>query len=316
MKIKDLLIENPKKATIAYLDDCAEIRINQFAALAGKPSEYPQIVVSEYQKHFEKIDKEWSSAVKHSILHGRKSKRIFLQSIKKFKIDTFIEEELKYKIHHSKYSFTRMKYSYYNFFELSKMQLAMLLYKYGDELMYFELRVAVLELLLFYFNLYSQYDNYGPFPERTWIIQSGEIEKCLNDLFILSTEDLKPYMDYIDTKYKVQIQTRFDDDVFKRHLRPKSKEELMTILKEGMSQAEINGAIQDYWEVGERTARTWMRQFGLTRKYRSRNQDLDDAITTDVSLKESGQTGVSNAQLDVLSQKINEQKSQIINLQA
>ena len=116
MKSKDLLIENPKKATIAYLDDCAEIRINQFAALAGKPSEYPQIVVSEYQKHFEKIDKEWSSVVKHSILHGRKSKRIFLQSIKKFKIDTFIEEELKYKIHHSKYSFTRMKYSYYNFF--------------------------------------------------------------------------------------------------------------------------------------------------------------------------------------------------------
>lgn len=249
-------------------------------------------------------------------MHGRKSKRILLHSIEKFKIETFIEEKLKYKIHHSKDSFTRMKYSYYNFFELSKMQLAMLLYKYGDELMYFELRVAVLELLLYYFNLYSQYDNYGPFPERTWIIQSGEIEKCLNDLFILSTEDLKPYMDYIDPKYKVQIQTRFDDDVFKRHHKPKSKEELMTIIKEGMSQAEINGAIQDYWEVGERTARTWMRQFGLTRKYHSRNQDLDDAITTDVSLKESGQTCVSNEQLDVLSQKINEQKSHIINLQA
>lgn len=230
MNIKDLLIEKPQTAKIACLQDGANIRIKQFASLIGSPSGHPKIVIPEYKNHFKAIDKEWTSVVNHSILHGRKNKRILLQSVGVFNIDTFIEEKLKFKIHHSKDSFIRMKYSYYNFFELSKMQLAMLLYKYGDELMTFELRIAVLELLLHFFNLYHQYDNYELFPERTWIIQLGEIEKCLNDLSNLSTEDLKLYMDCIDPKYRVQIHNRFDDDVFNRHLRPSCKNELMTVV--------------------------------------------------------------------------------------
>ena len=123
-------------------------------------------------------------------------------------------------------------------------------------------------------------------------------------------------MDCIDPKYRVQIHNRFDDDVFNRHLRPRCKNELMTVVQDGMTQTQIAQAIQDYWEVGERTARTWMHQYGLTRKYRSRNQDQDGAITTDVALQDSGQMGVSNELFDVLSQKINEQESQILNLQA
>lgn len=230
MNIRNILIEKPHTAKIACLQDGANIRIQQFTSLIGSPSGHPKIVIPEYKNHFKAIDKEWTSVVNHSILHGRKNKRILLQSVGVFNIDTFIEEKLKFKIHHYKDSFTRMNYSYYNFFELSKMQLAMLLYKYGDELMTFELRIAVLELLLHFFNLYHQYDNYELFPERIWIIQLGEIEKCLNDLSNLSTEDLKPYMDCIDPKYRVQIHNRFDDDVFNRHLRPRCKNELMTVV--------------------------------------------------------------------------------------
>lgn len=316
MEIKKLLVSKLNTAKIVWLEECSEIRIKQFVSCVGNPSDYPQVIIQEYKNHFKLIDKEWTSIVSHNILHGKKSKRIFLQSVGKFNIDTFIENKLKFKIHHSKGSHVRMKYSDYNYSELSKMQVAMLFYKYGDELMQFELRIALIELLLCYFQLYTEHDDYEPFPKREWIIEAGKIEKCMESMLNLSTEDIKVYMDYIDPNYRIQIKNRFDTETIKHHHIPQNKEELMKVVKDGMSQTEIAYAIQDFWEVSNRTARTWMKRFGMTRKYRLNNQIIDNTNATNTSLMGAEQTITNNLQFDSLLQRITERDTQIHQLQS
>lgn len=315
MEIKNL-VSKPNTAHEKWLEEIVEIRIGQFVSHVGNPSDLPQVTIHEYKNYFKKIENEWASVVSHNILHGRKSKRIMLQSVGKFNIDSFIEKKLKFKMHHINGHFARMNYSYYSFVELSKMQVAMLLYKYGYELMDFELRLAVIELLFNYFQLYTEYDDYGPFPEREWIVKVGEIEKCLTYVSNLSTEDIKTYMDCIDPNYRTQIKSRSDTSELKKHLIPQSKEELMKVLKEGMTQTEKAKAIQDYWEVSNRTARTWMKRFGITRGYRLNNQIADYTTASNTVLARTEKTDLNNERFDSLSQQISERDTQIRLLQS
>ena len=316
MEIGQLIRTKPQKATIGCLQDCVNIRIKEICSLINEPSKHPKMVVQNYGNHFKEIDKEWRRVVSHNVLHGRRSRRFFIQNTGKFNIDTFIQDKLKYSMHHKKGRFVRMKYSYYNFFELSKMEIAMLLYKYGDELMEFELKMAVLELLFHYFNLYTEYDTYEIFPRSEWLIHSGDIEKCLQNLLCLSTEDLKSCFKLIDAEYKVQIRNRFDYDEFNKRPTPKSKDELMSVFKEGMSQTEKALAISDYWEVGSRTARAWMNRFGLTREYNSKKQKINNATTIDSVLFPPQQSNENNEQIEKLSQIIKGKNSQIQKLQS
>ena len=78
MEIKKLLVSKLNTAKIVWLEECSEIRIKQFVSCVGNPSDYPQVIIQEYKNHFKLIDKEWTSIVSHNILHGKKSKRIFL----------------------------------------------------------------------------------------------------------------------------------------------------------------------------------------------------------------------------------------------
>ena len=162
-----------------YMAQVANRIIELFVEDIKDEGKHHRVVLKEFKKRLSDFDKEWKARVPKKPLNGRSCKHIMLQTISKFSIHDFIQKKFDFTFHHKKEGFTYMSYSMDKFVELSKMEVAMLLYKYGDDLMAFEIEIAIAELLTNYFALCLHY-SYVDQDKWQWCFQPTEFHVCVD----------------------------------------------------------------------------------------------------------------------------------------
>ena len=209
----------------------------------------PHTVILELKRLLSLNDEEWKKNVKkEQIKVGRKGKRIMQQTIAKYSIDDYIKKKFNYSLYHTNGNYQRMKYSLNKFIDLSKMEVAMLLYKYGEELMKFEITIAILELLILYFEL-SSYIMGHQGEKIEWCFDIKDLYQCIEVILSLDTQDYIQYGRLFSVDFKLVKHEKPFDFEFEKKTKPQSKEELMNLKKEGMPETIFNEAIARYYNV-------------------------------------------------------------------
>ncbi len=300
MKFKDLL-KAEQTAKENYLKLIADKNIEVFVRDASSQKNHSGVVI-ELKRRLEAFDKQWSEDVTKRVIHGRRSKRILAQSVPHYRIEDFIKKQFNFIINHKKSSFTMMSYTKEKFIELSKIEVAMLLFKYGGDLMEFEVKIAIAELLLRYFELYVGVVDMLLGEKQQWCFQPADIYSCFEILLNMDYADYKKYFNYFTTNFTFVKHNRSFEIEYKKRIKPECEEDLAALYKEGMSQAQFDNAIAAYYEVSPRTARTWRREYGKTRMY-SRNDASQNIIS------------ISKDEILQLQQQISEKDSAINTLE-
>lgn len=251
--LDEKILEGHAQARINFLVKTVTARCNSYALV-------------EVKKFFKDIDKEWLAVVKRKPLIGRRCKRIMLQIIQGYQIDDYIKENYDFSLIHIKGRYKRMNYTYYKFLDLAKMEVAMLLSKYGDDLMKFEIGMAVVEMLIDFFEIYVKEFNYEG-DNWVWCIKPDDINNCINSLLQMRIKDFEPYFKKYTNNVHLQKHTRFVEEDFQKPKKPQSKEDLESVYVEGMTATEFTEAIMTRWGVGDRTARGLKQKFGFSRSY-------------------------------------------------
>ena len=261
-------LREPRTDEEILLDGHAQARINfLIKAITARCNSY---VLVEVKKFFKDIDKEWSAVVKRKPLIGHRCKRIMLQIIQGYPIDDYIKEKYDFSLIHVKGAYKRMDYAYYKFLDLAKMEVAMLLSKYGDDLMKFEIGMAVVEMLIDYFEICVKEFNFEG-DNWVWCIKPNDINNCINSLLQMRLKDFEPYFKKHTNNVHLQKHTRFVEEDFQKPKKPQSKEDLESVYVEGMTATEFTEAIMTRWGVSDRTARGLKQKYGFSRGYGTHN---------------------------------------------
>ena len=272
MKIKDITQTAPSGAATQLADRISRTYWN-FLLNMDKLS--PCEMIMSYKSLFSTYDEEWSSNIIHEIKHGRRASHILLRSVGAFKLDDFIRDRFGYKLYHNN-NFNYISYTRDKFHELALMETAMLFAKYKP-VYDFEVRLAILEVLLQYFTCYET-DIYG---KDAWTFTSDDIQSVTEYILNADAVILQPYLDSISKKIgqvKVTVPHRNKPEKYKYV--PKSKEELLEVIDEGMTNQAKCEAIMDAWpEIKSyRSAQRLLQKYGLTRKYTKQESIISDNI--------------------------------------
>lgn len=251
-----------------YMVQVANRIIELFVEDIKDEGKHHRVVLIEFKKRLSDFDKEWKARVPKKPLNGRSCKHIMLQTISKFSIHDFIQKKFDFTFHHKKEGFTYMSYSMDKFVELSKMEVAMLLYKYGDDLMAFEIEIAIAELLTNYFALCLHY-SYVDQDKWQWCFQPTEFHVCVDLLLNMELSEYKQYYNYFTSNFELVQHDRTNEIQYEKRFQPTSIDELKRLYKEGMTQTQFNEAIAFYYNISINTARIWRQKFGLSRHYKN-----------------------------------------------
>lgn len=251
-----------------YMAQVANRIIELFVEDIKDEGKHHRVVLIEFKKRLSDFDKEWKARVPKKPLNGRSCKHIMLQTISKFSIHDFIQKKFDFTFHHKKKGFTYMSYSMEKFVELSKMEVAMLLYKYGDDLMAFEIEIAIAELLTNYFELCLHYTHVDQ-NKWQWCFQPTEFHACVDLLLNMELSEYKQYYNYFTSNFELVQHDRTNEIQYEKRFQPTSKDELKRLYKEGMTQTQFNEAIAFYYNISINTARIWRQKFGLSRHYKN-----------------------------------------------
>lgn len=267
MKTK-LYLRSAQTIQEKYMAQVASRIIELFVEDIKDEGKHHRVVLKEFKKRLSDFDKEWKARVPKKPLNGRSCKHIMLQTISKFSIHDFIQKKFDFTFHHKKEGFTYMSYSMDKFVELSKMEVAMLLYKYGDDLMAFEIEIAIAELLTNYFALCLHY-SYVDQDKWQWRFQPTEFHVCVDLLLNMELSEYKQYYNYFTSNFELVQHDRTNEIKYEKRFQPTSIDELKRLYKEGMTQTQFNEAIAFYYNISINTARIWRQKFGLSRHYKN-----------------------------------------------
>jgi hypothetical protein len=303
MQINDFFKRSPKTSDEELFACHAEARIKNIETLISK---YPnKLELVQVKNDFKQLDAEWKECIEHhGIKYGYRGNRILVQSILKYKLIDFIKEQYKFTYFGKNSKF--MDFEFNCFASLAKMEVALLLMKYQNDLMEIEVEVAIAELFLNYFNLIDAGVNFDN-AQWTWFPQPGDLTKCIEVVKNMDFIDIRPYLCRIDRYFKIdnglQTATPFEEEKRK----PTTKEDILKLYKEGMSPTEFNKEIMHYWNVCERTARRLRNKFGLMN-----NSAVE---TSEESKSESVENPVEDAALktenDALKQELEALKQEL-----
>ncbi len=162
-------------------------------AIENKQS--PTAIINTYKSLLQEINVTWKDTVRKHLKSGRTVKTILLQSLPSYSLSQFAQEKLNFIFHHKSGNFERMRFDTHNFIEMCKMEVAMLTAKY-DKIYIFEIEIALISLMLTYFNVYSE----NAYTLQTqWDVKSTEVSSAIN--YVLNQMDvteLKAYGELID----------------------------------------------------------------------------------------------------------------------
>ena len=273
------------------LQKCANEIISNlliYISRGANPIETLQSYVWSQYSALNEYDDLWAKNQKHIIKSGRKSKNLMMQSFGSYRLAYYIKEKFNFDLHPKNFQF--INYTYTKFYQLARMETAMLLSKYTD-IKEFEIKIAILRLLFTYFSVYSlDAMTDAPF----WTVSVEDINNVFDNILNSDVNSLNDCFSLLNvTKIIVPQQPK------KKPVKalPQSADEILTVIDNSMSAAEKYAAIMEAWpEIkSERKAREILSQFGLSRKYtktektEERNYYLEAVLTENKQLKEQVQ---------------------------
>jgi len=269
----------------------------------------PSQVLKTYKGILSDFDDEWREYSQHHIKYGNKVKHIFLKSLGNYSLNLYIEQHFNYKIHPREFRFIR--YSKEKFLELSRMEVALLLAKY-EELYLYEINIAVLRVLLTYFEVFSiEAITEKPF----WNVCISDINEVINIIADSDMSNFKPFFDII--KPGLQILVPHQQRRKTEKIRPTCTEDLLEVIDDNMNQTEKCYAIMEAWNIKSvRSAQRIMQRFGLTNTKKRKGSEpmcMDNTNTIITQLQE--EIKQLNSRITEMSAEINEKQGTIDFLQ-
>lgn len=199
-----------------------------------------------------------------------KSDCFFVTSAKSVKLGDIIEQATKKKFVVGETHF--QKYTYDSYRRISYIVISMTLSKYDVSTLHKE--HIFYTLLSVLFRLYRVYDDNGQ-----WIVNVMDAARLLSE--VLDADTLE--FDLIAKQYEF-IYRPSEARTRRTKQKPACLEDLTSCFAEGMTQTEKKEAIMKWWRCGERTARKYMQQFGLTDSkyvrsdYKELHEHIDEAV--------------------------------------
>ena len=232
-----------------------------------KNSYNPPDVVRMYKESFDELDAMWKGCVKHHIRYGRHLQSIYCDSCNHYSMADYIKERYSYKVNHGEQS-KRLNYTFDKFLDLAMMETAFLIAKY-NEVYTFEIDVAVVQLLLRYFNVYSVNGWDGGY---CYTLAADDIYKVINTIAETDMQCLKRYADKIG-EFVPTVQPK---EIEYKKPKPTTKEDIECCISDDMTQTEIIESIMENWDVSRRTAYRLMNRYGMTRQYKKTDEASED----------------------------------------
>ena len=232
-----------------------------------KNSYNPPDVVRMYRESFDEIDAMWKGCVKHHIRYGRQLQSIYCDSCNHYSMADYIKERYDFKVNHGE-QFKRLNYTFDKFLDLTMMETALLIAKY-NEVYTFEIDVAVVQLLLRYFNVYSVNGWDGGY---TYTLSADDIYKVIYTIKETDMQSLKRYAEKIG-EFVPTVQPK---EIEYKKPKPTTKEDIERCISDDMTQTEIIESIMENWDVSRRTAYRLMNRYGMTRQYNKTDEASED----------------------------------------
>lgn len=223
----------------------------------------PPDVVRMYKESFDELDTTWKGCVKHRIRYGRQLQSIYCDTCNHYCMADYIKERYDFKVNHGE-QFKRLNYTFDKFLDLAMMETALLIAKY-NEVYTFEIDVAVVQLLLRYFNVYSVNGWDGGY---CYTLAADDIYKVINTIAETDMQCLKRYADKIG-EFVPTVQPK---EIEYKKPKPTTKEDIERCISDDMTQTEIIESIMENWDVSRRTAYRLMNRYGLTRQYKKADE--------------------------------------------
>lgn len=230
----------------------------------------PPDVVRVYSERLSDLNAMWKQCVRHHIRFGRQTQSIYIDSCNHYAMSHYIAERFKYQIHHGT-EFKRLNYTFDKFLDLAQMEVALLISKY-NEVYKFEIEIAVLQLLLHYFSIYSV-DGWN----GGYLYNIGANDIC-QVITTLDSSDMQIYERY--AKRVGDFTPMMQPTAVKvKKPKPRCKEDIERCINNDMTQSEIAESICDNWDVSRRTAYRLMQKYGFTRESAAERSDLAEVPT-------------------------------------
>ena len=147
-----------------------------------------------------------------------------------------------------------------------------------------------------YFSSYNVYvDQYGEHTE--WAYKADDIQSVLDVILNTDAQDICKFIkNVIGVENPVIVSTQNPIKINTHYPKPKCKEDIIRFIVPGMTQNEIVQIVMENFGVKERTARTYLKENGLTRPYRTKeveeicevveecSTDIKETINTNINL--------------------------------
>ena len=191
-----------------------------------KNSYNPPDVVRMYKESFDELDTTWKGCVKHHIRYGRQLQSIYCDTCNHYCMADYIKERYDFKVNHGE-QFKRLNYTFDKFLDLAMMETAFLIAKY-NEVYTFEIDVAVVQLLLRYFNVYSVNGWDGGY---TYTLSADDIYKVIYTIKETDMQSGKRYAEKIG-EFVPTVQPK---EIEYKKPKPTTKEDIERCISDDMT---------------------------------------------------------------------------------
>ena len=256
-----ILIKNVKKPSgpLMTISEKVDKIVNSFTQKMTYKSYLPHQLVREYMPYLDQIEQEWYQYNDHTVIVGRKNKRIFIKKLCYFSIEQYIFQTYKFTIHRGKKeSYSRLSYDINKYIDLSYIVTTLLFIKY-QEVYTFEVKFSILKLLLEYFSYYDE--------NNTWTCTPDDINYVISQVINTHVESLNKFKTMINVDI-FQPKAVLNKKPKIKKLKPKCADDLLSLRTDDMSIAEWYDTILSTWHISRKSMYNYFHTFGIeTRQY-------------------------------------------------
>lgn len=249
--------------------------IHTFTTKMATGTYIPQALIRQYIPFMHKIEQEWSEYNDHTVLIGRKTKKILLKKVGYFSLDRYIMRQYQFTIHHAKKeSYSRLNYDVNKFIDLSYVVTTMLFLKYA-EVYEFEIKFSIFRILLEYLSVYSQ---------KEWKCTAEEFLYVINQVLNTNFDSLAEYKATINVDIHPTEPHKTTQKIRIKKIKPTCADDLLSLRTEDMSLSEWYDIIQSTWRISRRSMYNYLHQFGIGVRQYGDTPSLTDKLLAENDL--------------------------------
>ena len=250
------------------------------------------------------LDEQWVKYFDqmHYVYLGNKTKKLYVESLNKFKMSNYIYNTFNYNIRNNG---TFLKYTYKKFLLLSKAEVSLFIAKYGkSDFRYFEFRALIIKTLFKYFNYISIIESNILDTQISWNFNTQDIYNVISEL---ENTDMDDFINFAKANKLVTDKPRrkeiYRKDKFVCHKGPATKEELLQFVTEDMPAWERDAIITKVYGItSRRTIRDILSKLGMTKNIGRKASDKNKNISKETvsSNDELSREDVNNTMKEIM----------------